>query len=252
VVRDWSCAAGDEWRDARSLHEHLTENTNLLEAAQRVPWGDLLVSGATIVDAGSGSGWLAGLLSAREGVRHVMALDSSAHLLQDVLPEMVELVGGDATKIEAVCGDMTSLPADDASLDAVVMSSAFHHADDPEQMLLECHRALAPGGVVALLNEVPYPPLRFLRDAWATAFAASANALTTRVTIRKRGHVAANSLVYDEELGDRAMTMPQWRRLLSAHAFRLDVMDTGLPSYKPSFRARERGERNLTHFLLRT
>jgi ubiquinone/menaquinone biosynthesis C-methylase UbiE len=250
--REWSGLAGAEWGDARSLHEHLTANTNVIEAAQRAPWDDLLAPGAAVLDAGCGSGWLAGLLSAREGVRRVIALDSSSSLLHDVLPETIELVGGDLTKIEAVCGDLTSLPAEDGALEAVVMSSAFHHADEPDHVLRECRRVLAPGGVVALLNEVPYPPLRFLRDVWATAVAASVNALTTRVTLRKRGHVAANSLLYDDELGDRAMTMAQWCRLLSTHPFRLEVIDTGLPSYKPVFRPRGRRERNLTHFLLRT
>src|SRR5262245_6673873 len=67
--REWSRAAGDEWRDARRLHEFLTRNTNLVEAAGLVPWGDLLPRGAVVLDAGCGSGWLAAQLGVRLWMR---------------------------------------------------------------------------------------------------------------------------------------------------------------------------------------
>ena len=250
--RDWAAAAGGRWADADALYEHLVRNTNLIEAANALPWDELLPQGANLIDVGSGSGWLAASLSHSRGVASVIALDGSARLLRDVLPRMVDLVGGELAKIEPVCGGFTPLPLDDRSLDAVVMSSAFHHAERPAELLGECRRVLVPGGILALLNEVPYGVRAFLRDVATTAVAASVNAATERVTLRKRGHVAADHLLYDEQLGDRAMTLPQWRRLLSGCGFSFDLVDSGLPSYKPSFRPRVRGERNLTHFICRS
>jgi hypothetical protein len=86
----------------------------------------------------------------------------------------------------------------------------------------------------------------------ATAVAALVNASTTRITISRPGHVAADHLLYDDQLGDRAMTIAQWRRLLSGHGFGFEIVDSELPMYKASFRPRYRGERNLTHFLCRS
>lgn len=249
--RDWSTLADERWANADSLYEHLVTNTNFVEAAEVVRWDELLADGAAVMDVGCGSGWLAGRLSARGAVASVVALDASLRLLRDVLPRMVERVGGDLGKIEAVCGGFTPLPLRDASVDAVVMSSAFHHAERPAELLRECTRVLAPGGFVAILNEVPYGVRAFLRYVATTAVAASVNAVSTRVTLRKGGHVAADHVLYDEQLGDRAMTLPQWRRLLGACGFSFQIVDSGLPSYKPTFRPRERGERNLTHFICR-
>jgi ubiquinone/menaquinone biosynthesis C-methylase UbiE len=249
--REWSRAAGDEWQDALRLYEFLTRNTNLVEAAGFAPWGDLLPRGAVVLDAGCGSGWLAAQLSSRHEVARVIAVDASARLLHDVLPQTVELMGGNPAKIEVVCGDFTPLPAVDRSIDLLVASSTFHHAEDPATLLRECRRVLAGEGALAILNKVPSPPIALLRHVATMAAAASINAITPRLTLRKRGHVAADHLLYDEELGDRAMTMAQWRRLLSVLPSSLEVIDTGLPIYRPTFRPRNRGERNLTHFICR-
>src|SRR5262245_6673874 len=112
---------------------------------------------------GCGCGWLAAQLRRRGVLPAVVSLDSSARLLHDVLPQTVELMGGDPAKIEVVCGDFTPLPAVDRSIDLFVASSTFHHAEDPAALLRECRRVLAGEGAVAILNEVPYPPIAFLR-----------------------------------------------------------------------------------------
>ena len=43
----------------------------------------------------------------------------------------------------------------------------------------------------------------------------------------------------------------QWRAMFAARGLEATVIDSGLPSYKPSFRRRAALEPNLTHFLLR-
>ena len=61
--------------------------------------------------------------------------------------------------------------------------------------------------------------------------------------------VGADHALYDAELGDRGYTLPQWRAMFAARGLEAQVIDSGLPSYKPGFRRRL--EPNLTHFLLR-
>ena len=144
---DWAEAASGIWPTAPRLWEHMTGASNMVEAARAFDFAALLPPDATILDLGCGSGWLAAMLSAEPKVAHVIAWDSSPHLLEQVLPEMVELVGGDIARIERVCGDFVPLMLGDTSQDLVVMSSAFHHAGDPAGSSASCD-ALRPDGAV--------------------------------------------------------------------------------------------------------
>jgi SAM-dependent methyltransferase len=130
------------------------------------------------------------------------------------------------------------------------MASAFHHAERPHELLRECHRVLRSSGRLLLLNEVPYPVPSMLRYVATTAVAAAVNATNATLNVTKRGNVSSERILYDEQLGDHAMTMPQWRRVLGAHTFDLEVFDTGLPPYKSSYRKHRPMDRRLTHFFL--
>ena len=106
---DWAEAASGVWATAPGLWEHLTGASNMVEAARAFDFAALLPEDATVLDLGCGSGWLAAMLSAEPRVGHVIAWDGSPHLLGQVLPEMVGLVGGDMDRIERVCGDFVPL-----------------------------------------------------------------------------------------------------------------------------------------------
>jgi SAM-dependent methyltransferase len=160
-----------------------------------------------------------------------------------------ELIGGDASKLQAVCGDFVPLLLDDGSIDVVIMSSAFHHAEDPHGLLGELRRVLAPAGAVALLNETPWHPLAMLGSPrrcsappWATCSAAKSDI---------PGHLGSDYVLYGASLGDRAYTMRTWRRMAARADFSVEVIDTGIPSYPPHTRGRGRLERNLVHLLFR-
>src|SRR4051812_27383647 len=93
---DWAAVAGPPWDDVDRLLAHLTEQTNIIDAARQVAWPAVLPrAGARVVDLGCGSGWLTGLLAAEPTVEHVIAWDGSPHLLGTVLPGMVQRMGGD-------------------------------------------------------------------------------------------------------------------------------------------------------------
>ena len=248
---DWSGAAGEDWNDAESVLRHLSEHTNIVRASELVSWETLLPEPASVLDLGCGSGWLTGQLSGLERVNRVIAWDASPALLRDVLPELIELVGGDAAKVERVCGQFTPLLLDDDSVDAVVMSSAFHHAENADELLADLTRVVQPRGPIVLLNEVPFSPLLMSWVAAATAFSAASSSVSARFGLRRSGRLGAEEFLYDEQLGDRTRTMAQWHRLFERHGLDVDVIATPYPSYPTSYRPRLRFERNLTHFVLR-
>lgn len=241
----------DVWADGARLYEFLETQTNSVAAARAFPWDRVLKPGATVLDLGCGAGWLSAWLSRDERVRRVIAWDSSAALLTDRLPEVVAHLDGRMERIERVCGDFTPLLLDDESVDVAVMVSAFHHADSPDELLSDLRRVLRPGGAIALVNELIWP------RSWTALHLARvfAGAALTTVTPRTRltapGHVASAHILYDDGLGDRAFTAAQWRVVLSGHGLHGELLDSGLPPYKPHFRRRGHLQGNLVHWLLR-
>jgi SAM-dependent methyltransferase len=247
---DWAVSASGPWASADALWAHLQERTNIVAAARQVDWSALLGGGATVLDLGCGSGWLTGLLTREPRVARVLAWDGSPHLLGEVLPRMVELTGGDLGKVEPVCGDFLPLVLEDGAVDAVVMSSAFHHADDPRALLAELVRVVKPGGVIVLLNETPWHPLAMLAFA-ARHFVASVTGLLGRRLVAAPGALTEHGALYDPQLGDRAYTLRTWRQIAAGGGCRLEVRRTGLPSYPESERRRMPLEPDLHHFVLR-
>jgi SAM-dependent methyltransferase len=250
ALSDWAVSASGPWAAADTLWPHLQQRTNIVAAARQVRWSELVPSGATVLDLGCGSGWLTGLLTQEPEVDRVIAWDGSPHLLREVLPRMVELTGGDVAKVEAVCGDFTPLVLDADAVDAVVMSSAFHHADDPHALLRELVRVVRPGGAVVLLNETPWHPLGMLAFA-GRHFVAAVSGLIGRRVVAAPGALTADGALYDPELGDRAYTMRAWRRIAAQGGCSLDVLETGLPSYPESERRKLPLEPDLAHLVLR-
>jgi SAM-dependent methyltransferase len=249
---DWAATAPGIWSDAVALLAHLRDNTNYFAAVAALDWRSLCGEGARVLDLGCGSGWLTALLTREPHVGRVVAWDSSPRLLSELLPVTVDQLGGDIDKVEPVCGEFVPLLMEDDSVDLAVMSSAFHHCDRPDDLLDELGRVLRPGACLVLLNETPWHRLTMAGFSLRTAGAALANLIGPRSRLRRPGHVAADHVLYDPQLGDRAMTLPQWRALAESCGWSIERRDTGLSSYRDHFRARARLEPNLTHFVLRS
>jgi SAM-dependent methyltransferase len=79
----------------------------------------------SLLDVGSGDGWVARQLAETLAVREVRGVD-------------VQLQPSASIAVERYDG--TTLPLDDGSVDAVVLSDVLHHADDPDRLLREALR----------------------------------------------------------------------------------------------------------------
>jgi SAM-dependent methyltransferase len=96
-----------------------------------------------VLDVGAGRGELAERIK-NEGIE-VVALDQSER--------MVELTR--ERGVEAVVGDVQSLPFDEATFDVVVANFMLYHVPDVHRALAEIARVLRPGGrLVAATNGV--------------------------------------------------------------------------------------------------
>lgn len=90
--------------------------------------------------------------------------------LADLRPELA-LVGADVsraalgamrargTRVEARHAGSEQIPAEDGEFDAVLAFDVLEHVDDPERMLREVHRVIAPGGVFHLHAPCEASPL---------------------------------------------------------------------------------------------
>ena len=100
-----------------------------------------------ILDVGSGTGYLLGLLAAR-------APQAEALTGIDAAPAMIEAATGTATddRLRFVVGTAERLPWPAESFDLVVSTTSFDHWADQRAGLAECARVLAPGGCLVLAD----------------------------------------------------------------------------------------------------
>ncbi len=165
-----------------------------------------------VLEVGAGRGELAERI-ARELGSEVTALDQSER--------MVELTR--ARGVDAIVGDVQSLPFPDASFDCAVAAWMLYHVPDLDRGLAELARVLVPGGrLVAVTNtDLNLPELwgRFGRHAVRTH---SFNAENGADVLRRH---FANVERRDVE---GTVTFPDWaaaRRYVEASVTRADLAD---------------------------
>jgi 2-polyprenyl-3-methyl-5-hydroxy-6-metoxy-1,4-benzoquinol methylase len=96
---------------------------------------------ARVLDAGCGVGYGAALL-AHDG-RRVVGIDASPDAVA-----AADVRSGE--HLSFLVADAAQLPFDDASFDAVTCFEVIEHVTDPEFLLSELARVLAPGGLLCL------------------------------------------------------------------------------------------------------
>ena len=98
-----------------------------------------------ILDAACGTGRLLAELAARPEGPELTGLDVSTTMLEqarEALPASVRLLEG----------RLEQLPLEDGSFDAVTCFNALHYSNEPESVMNEFHRVLAPGGRLVIVD----------------------------------------------------------------------------------------------------
>lgn len=144
-IDHWFEANAGEWDLLRQLGgESGAVETALVAAAARPVVGRLL-------DIGTGTGRVLELLAG--------AADTATGI--DRSPEMLRIARGKLAaagnqKADLLQADMRALPFADASFDTVTMHHVLHFADDPQAVVSEAARMVAPGGKLILADYAPH------------------------------------------------------------------------------------------------
>lgn len=133
-------AHAKEWDAIRSMHQPDDKVEAALLSMLDDDLGDLL-------DVGTGTGRMVELLADRAA--HATAFDKSPEMLR-LARAKLEHFGPD--QIDLIQGDFYALPSEDDRFDCVIMHQALHYADDPQAVLSEIGRVLAPQGTVAIID----------------------------------------------------------------------------------------------------
>jgi SAM-dependent methyltransferase len=116
----------------------------LLEAEHvaRYRWAAGLAAGRRVLDAGCGMGYGAAMLLTA-GASEVVGVDLAEAVLDAARPTM-------PAGVVLEVGDLRTLDADDGSFGLVVCMEAIEHMEDPDAVLDELARVLAPDGFLAV------------------------------------------------------------------------------------------------------
>ncbi len=146
--------AGD-WDSIRALH--------VAEAEVEAAVAEALGAGPfdLFVDLGTGTGRMLELFADR--FRRGLGLDLSPAMLAYARAKL-ERAGMQHAQVRQ--GDIFDLPLADQSADAVIMHQVLHFLADPQPVLREAARVLAPGGRLLIVDFAPHE-LEFLREQFA-------------------------------------------------------------------------------------
>ncbi len=114
----------------------------------------LLDSDWTVGDLGCGTGRVATALAPFVG--RIVAVDSSAQMLEAARQRLAALDGPLAGRVELRQGELEALPLATAELDAAVLLLVLHHIVDPGEALVEVARTLKPGGRLLIVDMAPH------------------------------------------------------------------------------------------------
>lgn len=181
----------------------------------------------SVVDLGAGTGAGSRLLRQRYPEARVTCVDNDPQMLELLRQQGFTAVEADLDDgFPALAGSRSRTdPAAEAPVDLVWASSSLHHVASPARLLSGVRRALAPGGVLVVVELADLP--RFLRDPRAAL-------------LEQRCHAAAAAEGWNHH--------PNWTPVIEAAGF--GVTDTEVTTNaRTTPAAREYAQQWLARFL---
>jgi ArsR family transcriptional regulator len=119
------------------------------QRAELAAFPALLDADAVVADLACGTGQLAAAVA--PFVARVVAVDES----QAMLGAAARRLEGQAN-VDVRQGDLERLPLDDGTVNVALLVLALHHAVEPERVLREARRIIAPRGRLLVVDMVPH------------------------------------------------------------------------------------------------
>jgi ubiquinone/menaquinone biosynthesis C-methylase UbiE len=117
----------------------------------------LLSNDLVVADLGSGTGHIASEIAPY--VRQVISIDNSAAMLKAAKRRLANL-----SNVELRRGELTAVPIDDRSCDAVLIVLALTYVLQPAAAIIEAARILKPGGRAVIIDLLPHDRDDFRRQ----------------------------------------------------------------------------------------
>jgi ubiquinone/menaquinone biosynthesis C-methylase UbiE len=144
MAADYFATHAEVWDSLRSLHIAECEVEDVVLALL----GDHPVG--IVLDVGTGTGRMIELFA--DAAERFVALDNSPEMLRLARAKVGRLDPSIAGKIEIVQGDFNALPLADGQFDTVIFHQVLHYAQDPDRVIGEAARVLAPKGRLAIVD----------------------------------------------------------------------------------------------------
>ena len=174
-------------------------------------------AGKRVLDAGTGRG-RAAVACALSGASEVIAADVSTEMLDHARALATE--HGATSNVRFVNCDLEQLPLDDGQCDVALLLEIILHLRDPDRVLRELERVLAPGGLLIVTTVGANPMSRLLQPAkggarpaprWKLATATAVNEVMTAAFGFTWSRTSATSRLYHQFFNAPVRPMYPWR-----------------------------------------
>lgn len=108
-----------------------------------------------VADIAAGICWTSAEISKLSSVSEIHSIEISKHRIELLAPFTYKMLNGLEEKSFRYIGSFYDIQLEKNNFDYVFMSAAFHHADHPMHLLIECDKLLKKGGKIILLGERP-------------------------------------------------------------------------------------------------
>jgi ubiquinone/menaquinone biosynthesis C-methylase UbiE len=184
----WASEGRDKGMEQR--HWHTAKH-----ALARMP----VEAGDTVLDLGTGSGYVLRALRETAGIGRGYGLDASPEMLRNARSYT------DDPRVGFLRGDFDTVPFSTSSIDHVFSMEAFYYAQNPRQTLEEIRRVLRPGGT--FYCAVNYYAESEQTHEWQDRISIHM-ALWTRGDYRRAFREAGLVVAEQDEIPDREVEIP--------------------------------------------
>lgn len=144
MAAEYFAVHAKEWDSLRSLHVADSEVEDAISSILRsAPLGSVL-------DIGTGTGRMMELFAADSS--HFVALDNSSDMLRLARAKLGNMNSASAAKVDIRMGDFNKLPFEADTFDTILFHQVLHYAQDPERVIAEAVRVLAPSGRLMIVD----------------------------------------------------------------------------------------------------